>query len=409
MKNVWIFNHYAQEPGGAGGTRHYQLAKSLPGHGWEATIVAASVEHQSGRQRLTGSESERLVQYDGVPFLWVKTSTYQGNGGARMRNMLQYAWQVLKPGKMAGLKRPDVIIGSSVHPFAAAAAAVLAWRYKVPFVFEVRDLWPETLIDMGRLERTSMIARGLRVLEKWLYQRAKRIVVLLPKAHEYIVPMGIDAKKIFWIPNGVDLAGFPSFDEKNESEKFVLMYFGAHGPANGLENVLRAQQLIEKRPELENVCLRIIGEGPCKRDLITIASDLNLKRVSFEDSVPKRKIPELAAEANAFVFNLINAPVFKYGISSNKLFDFMAARRPILFCCDAGNNPVADSGAGYTVDPGDPSALADAVARLYRLKATERAEMGLAGRRYVEVEHGFVKLAGKLADCLNEACESHKS
>jgi glycosyltransferase involved in cell wall biosynthesis len=186
------------------------------------------------------------------------------------------------------------------------------------------------------------------------------------------------------------------------------MYFGAHGPANGLDNVLRAQQIIEQRPEMSNVRLRIIGNGPCKGELITMAEKFGLKRVSFEDPVPKREIPALAAQADAFVFNLINAPVFKYGISSNKLFDFMAGQRPVLFCCDAGNNPIEDSGAGYTVQPGNPEALADAVARLTRLPSEDRAAMGRAGRRYVEVEHGFDKLAGSLAGCLNEACESSR-
>ncbi|MCL8308506.1 MULTISPECIES: glycosyltransferase family 4 protein [Pseudomonas putida group] len=408
MKNVWILNHYAQEPGAAGGTRHYQLAKNLPVHGWEASIIAASVEHQSGRQRLADSETARLDQHSGVPFLWLKTSEYKGNGTARMRNMLEYTWQVIKPGRLASLKKPDVIIGSSVHPFAAAAGAVLAWRHKVPFVFEVRDLWPETLIDMGRLERNSSTARLLRVLEKWLYKRAKRIVVLLPKAHEYIVPMGIDPKKIAWIPNGVDLQDFPRPAEKVTENEFTLMYFGAHGPANGLDNVLRAQQIIEQRPEMSSVRLRIIGNGPCKAELIALAETLGLKHVSFEDPIPKREIPALAGQADAFVFNLINAPVFKYGISSNKLFDFMAGQRPVLFCCDAGNNPIEDSGAGYTVQPGNPEALADAVAKLSRITSAERAAMGHAGRHYVEIEHGFDKLAGSLARCLNEACESSK-
>ncbi|WP_277374439.1 glycosyltransferase family 4 protein [Pseudomonas sp. AA-38] len=408
MKSVWILNHYAQEPGGAGGTRHYQLAKNLPAHGWEASIVAASVEHQSGRQRLAESENARLDEYGGVPFLWLKTSEYEGNGTARMRNMLEYCWQVIKPGKLSLLKKPDLIIGSSVHPFAAAAGAVLAWRHKVPFVFEVRDLWPETLIDMGRLERNSIVARTLRMLEKWLYRRAKQIVVLLPKAHEYIVPMGIDPKKIVWIPNGVDLQDFPCPPDKELTDEFTLMYFGAHGPANGLDNLLRAQQIIEQRPEMSNVRLRIIGNGPCKTELITMAEEFGLKRVSFEDPVPKREIPALAAQADAFVFNLINAPVFKYGISSNKLFDFMAGHRPVLFCCDAGNNPIEDSGAGYTVEPGNPEALVDAVAKLSQLKVEERAAMGRAGRHYVEVEHSFYKLAERLADCLNEACGSTK-
>ncbi|MEE1867164.1 glycosyltransferase family 4 protein [Pseudomonas auratipiscis] len=405
MKNVWILNHYAQEPGGAGGTRHYHLAKSLRAYGWKASIIAASVEHQSGRQRLAVAEKSRLDHYNGIPFLWLRTTEYEGNGAARMRNMLEYSLSVLKPGALAALDKPDVIIGSSVHPFAAAAGAILGWRHKVPFVFEVRDLWPQTLIDMGRLRDKSLTARALRVLEKWLYKRAKRIVVLLPKASEYITPMGIDAEKVVWIPNGVDLEDFPKPAERPVSEKFTVMYFGAHGPANGLDNVLKAQKLLETDPATAHVSLRIIGNGPCKNDLIALAEQLGLQKVSFENAVPKREIPGLAAEADAFVFNLIDAPVFKFGISSNKLFDFMAGARPILFCCDAGNNPVEDAGAGLTVSPGNPEALAEATREVIAMSREKRLAMGEAGRRYVETQHGFDKLAGSLADCLNVCCE----
>lgn len=408
MRNVWILNHYAQEPGGAGGTRHYHLAKNLSSYGWNASIVAASVEHQSGRQRLSVGEKSRLDHYNDIPFLWLKTSEYQGNGTARMRNMLEYTLGVLKPGALSALAKPDVIIGSSVHPFAAAAGAILGWRYKVPFIFEVRDLWPQTLIDMGRLRDKSLTARALRLLEKWLYKKARRIVVLLPKASEYIAPMGIDTKKVVWIPNGVDLEDFPTPPEKPASQAFTVMYFGAHGPANGLDNVLRAQQLLEADAVTAHVRLRIIGSGPCKSDLIALAQQLGLQHVTFEDPVPKRQIPVLAADADAFVFNLIDAPVFKFGISSNKLYDFMAGSRPILFCCEAGNNPVRDAGAGITVRPGDPQALAAATREVMAMSREERLVMGEAGRRYVETQHGFDKLAGTLAECLNVCCEQRR-
>jgi glycosyltransferase involved in cell wall biosynthesis len=126
-----------------------------------------------------------------------------------------------------------------------------------------------------------------------------------------------------------------------------------------------------------------------------------LTNVVFEPPVPKREIPALAIQADAFIFGLIDTPVFQYGISSNKLFDFMAAARPIIFCCNAVNNPVSDSGAGVTVKPGDPGALADAILNMTSLPLSRRIEMGLDARRYVEQNHSIDRLTARLAETLN--------
>lgn len=402
MKNVWILNHYAQEPGGAGGTRHYSLGRHLLKHGWRSSVIAASVELNTGRQRLSDGERTRISDFDGIPFLWVRTPQYEGNGGGRMGNMLTYAMRVLLPGVTKGLERPDVIVGSSVHPFAAWSGAILARRLRVPFVFEVRDLWPQTLVDLGRLRERSLITKVLRKLEKWLYDRADRIVVLLPQADEYIVPLGVPKRKIVWIPNGVELEGYPEPTQPLIHDGFTLMYFGAHGQANGLDCVLRAMAELQARPDMGHVRLRMIGDGPLKPSLLKLAKELQLRNVEFAGPVPKREIPSVAAEADAFVFNLIDAPVFKYGISSNKLFDFLAGARPIIFCCKSSNNPVADAHAGITVLPGDPLALSQAIATLATMPAGERNEMGRAGRAYVERNHSFDSLGARFADMLNE-------
>lgn len=409
MKNVWILNHYAQEPGGAGGTRHFHLAEHLVARGWQATVIAASVEHQSGHQRLAPGEMQRCDHFKGVPFLWVRSPQYQGNGGGRMRNMLVYTGRVLLHKTTRELPRPDVVIGSSVHPFAAVAGALLARRFKVPFIFEVRDLWPQTLVDMGRLREGSVMTWALRKLEVWLYRRAVRTVVLLPRAWEYIVPLGIPKERVVWIPNGVDLSLFPRVapKDRSDSSQFTLMYFGAHGQANGLDNVLRAMKYVGERADGRHIRLRIVGDGPLKPSLVAQASEMELTNVSFEPPVPKSQIPALAAQADAFVFNLIDAPVFKYGISSNKLFDFMAAERPVLFSCDSTNNPINDAKSGLTVNPGQPETLANAICEIAATPLAERQSMGRAGREYVEQNHGFEQLAGRLAAVLDDVCAGH--
>lgn len=411
MKQVWILNHYAQEPGSAGGTRHFHLSQYLRNYGWQSTVIAASIEHGSGIQRLSPNELARYEKIEGVPFHWINVPPYSGNGAGRIVNMLSYSWRVLRRHTTAQLPRPDVIIGSSVHPFAAASAALIADRFNVPFVFEVRDLWPQTLIDVGRMSPKSPFTWVLKKLEKWLYRKASRIIVLLPRACDYIAPLGIPKKNIVWIPNGVDLSLFvqdqAAIDhQEKEDQEFTLMYLGAHGKANDLNNVLEAMQHVQRKNN--NIRLRLIGDGPLKNQLMSFAQELGLTNVKFENPVPKSQIPELAAQADAFLISVLDLPqLYRYGISMNKLFDYMASNRPVIISSNAINNPVKEASAGLTVEAGNPAALADAILEMAAMPLAVRRQMAAAGRSYIEKNHGFNQLAGRLASTLDKVCVEH--
>ncbi|QTP55164.1 glycosyltransferase family 4 protein [Billgrantia sulfidoxydans] len=416
MRHVWILNHYAKHPDAAGGARHFQLARHLPAHGWHATLIASSVDHPSGEQRLEKGEPWRLETIDGVNFLWLRTSSYRGNGGGRMKNMLEYAWQAMRPTRLAELERPDLIVGSSVHPFAALAGWWLARRHRVPFVFEVRDLWPQTLIDMGRLREGAALTRAMRRLETFLYRRARRVLTLLPRAVDYIAPLGVPEERVVWLSNGVDLAAFPEPDApapRPPEMPLSLMYFGSHGEANGLADLLEAMAIVkvDSRAGEVPVQLRLIGDGPGKRELMRQASGLGLdgRWVRFEPPVPKREIPALASEADAFVITVRDLPrLYRFGISMNKLFDYMAAARPVIIASAAVNDPVAEAGAGITVPPEDPLALAEAIKRLAALPPDERARMGRAGRAHVEAVYDYRILAERLAGIMNDVMDERQ-
>lgn len=395
-------NHYAQEPGRPGGTRHFSLARLLPACGWKATIIAASTDHVTGHQRLRDGETKNAETFGGVPFLWLRTRDYSGNGVDRVLNMLDYTRAVLKRGTLADLEPPDAIIGSSVHPLAAWAGYRLARRHGVPFLFEVRDLWPQTLIDMGRISSRHPAAISLWWLEKSLYENAKRIIVLFQGAKAYIEPLGIPPDRIVCIPNGVDLAQFPVAPQKEPSDRFTLMYLGAHGGGNGLDNLLAAMRIVEADPAGRRVTLRLIGEGPQKPALIGMAEEMRLQNVVFEDPIPKADVPVCAAEADAFVICVRDMPgLYRFGISMNKIFDYMAAGRPTIAALAAANNPIAEADAGLTVPPENPPALAGAILELSSLPNKRRAEMGRAGRRHVEEHYAMEKLSGRLAAALD--------
>jgi glycosyltransferase involved in cell wall biosynthesis len=408
-RQVWILNHYALEPSCSGGTRHFGLATHLHDHGWNATLIAASVDHHSGRQRLAEGERFRCETHANVPFVWIRTPVGRGNGGRRMLNMLAYTLRVMLPVYTRNLPRPDVIVGSSVHPLAAAAGLFLARRHGVPFVFEVRDLWPQTLVDFGRLAERSAMTWTLRRIERFLYQHATRIIVLMPYAADYIEGMGIDRRKVTWIPNGVEVSSFNDISPPGPvvSRPFVLMYLGAHGQANGMHHVLEAMKLVQERAPEQEILLRMIGDGPAKASLIEQARTLGLKNISFEEPVPKSMVPSLCAQADGFIISVVGLPrVYRYGISMNKLFDYLAACRPIIIASSAANNPVQDSGSGITVAPENPAEIAEAIVALSKTPHDERLRMGRSGRAYVETHHGFHRLAEKMARELNQCCTS---
>lgn len=411
MNNVWFINHYAQAPYNFGGTRHFCLAKYLKQQGWDSSIIASSTEINTSKQLIDDKKPYKYEYIDGVHFVRLKTISYKGNGVSRMLNMLQFSLKTVFFNYKALLKKPGIIIGSTIHPFAALAGYILSKYYKIPFIFEVRDLWPQTLVDMGYLREKSLLCKCMRLLELFLAKKSDRIITLLPRAADYYETYGIDTKKIIWIPNGIDFQYFPKLPPKvKQDSNFNFYYFGALGKANNLENLILSMKILNQKENYPNLQLKLVGSGPEKENLIELTKSLNIKNITFFDPVPKSEINLICQQADAFIFNLQNLPVFRFGISSNKLFDFMAGAKPIIFCCEAINNPVSDAQCGITVPPNNPDALAEAMITISKASNEERARMGESGRAYAQNYHNYEVLAHKLSNIMREVINerSHK-
>ncbi|WP_376790591.1 glycosyltransferase family 4 protein [Thermoflexus sp.] len=408
--NLWIFNQYAHPPDLPGGTRHYDLSRELVKRGHRVAIFATSFHHYLHREtRLQPGEHWKVEDVDGIRFVWLRTPPYWRNDWRRVRNMVAFALQAWRLGrklpKLApDMGRPDVVIGSSPHLLTPLAAYWVAKHHRAKFIMEVRDLWPQTIIDMGELSERNPLTKLLQALERFLYHRAERIITLLPKAGEYIAAQGINKEKVVWIPNGVDLSRFQVRVESRSRGKghegLKVMYLGAHGQANALDVLLQAAKIVQDRGHRE-IHFILVGDGAEKPRLIQLAEKLHLRNVEFRDPVKKTEVPQTLQEADAFIFNLERVEVFKYGISPNKLFDYMASGRPVLFSVDAPNNPVEEARCGLTVPPRDPQALAEAVIALYEMPPEEREAMGRRGRSYVEKHHDIRGLADRLERTLN--------
>ena len=396
-KNVWILNHYAISPDMSGGTRHYDLGRELVRRGYKVTIFASGFDHSTKKYvKVHPKERFTIGDYNGIRFIWLNTIPYYVNNWRRVLNMISYGVRVLSVSHR--VEKPDVIIGSSVHPFAVMAAWWLARRYKARFIFEVRDLWPQTAVEMGAIKATRIPAKILYAWEKFMYKKAEKIIVLLPYAKEYIKNRGINPKKVIWIPNGVNLEQFNKsvhIDPSSEAakvfekykDKFKVVYAGAHGPANGLEVVIDVAYSLFKKPA--NIHFFLIGNGPEKEKLIKKAREKAIDNITFLDSVPKSQIPSILQQSDLLMFCLRHLGIYKYGISPNKMYDYLASGKPVIMSGNTVNDVVREARAGVTVEPENPEALARGILKIENMTLEERQKLGVNGRAYVEKYHSI--------------------
>jgi glycosyltransferase involved in cell wall biosynthesis len=291
-------------------------------------------------------------------------------------------------------------VGSSVHLVAALAGWFVAVLRRVPFVFEVRDLWPQALVDMGALRPTGMVTRLLRGLEKFLYRRARMVISVPPGGVDYIAGLGIPREKVVHIPNGVarrEAAAGPAelvsrIRDLRAQGCVVAGYTGWHGLANRVDVLVEAARLLRDRGR-DDIRMVLVGDGPEKAACERLAARYGLPNVLFVPPVPRTEVAGLLESVDITLFALRDTAVFRYGLSCNKLFDYLASGRPMVFAADEERNPVRGAEAGICVPAESPEAVAGALEKLADLGPEGRREMGERGRHYVATHHDMGVLA----------------
>ncbi len=390
--NIWIINHYAMTPLLPGITRHFDFAKELISRGHKVTIFASSYHHskQSETKEYPGTQQIYQEEIEGVSYVWIKTRPYTGNGVQRTINMYEFAAIFYKNAPALSQKsRPDIIVGSSLHLFGTLAAFLFAKKESIPFVLEIRDLWPQTLIDMGMSKwHPFVLLQGW--IERYLYKNSKKIITLLPKAHLYIEKFGVDPDTITYIPNGTDLQRFDATITEDtqlfKDGQFSVVYAGSIGKANNIETLIETAKLLQTHTNIQFI---IAGGGPLKAMLENRAEEYRLSNIVFLGSIPKNDIINILKSADCLIFPLKYTPVFRFGISSNKLFDYMASKKPIVFASNASNNPVKDSNGGITIPPEDEHALSEAILQISNMSKEKQNTMGQNAYDYVKAHHAI--------------------
>jgi glycosyltransferase involved in cell wall biosynthesis len=396
--HVLLIHQVFAGPDDPGGTRHYEIGRQLVAQGHRFTVIASAVNYLTGEA--AGRPTTALP--DGMRVIRIAGRTdIHRSYGARARAFFGFAGSALR----AAMTLPDVdVVWGTSPPLVQLVPAWLASRRCTGgLVLEERDLWPEFAVGMG-IVRDGVLARSALRLKRFLYARARRVVINSPGFLPFLERYGVPANKIRVVPNGVDVH---EFDPAGRGEamrtawgadgRFVVLYAGALGPANGLDIVLDAAEALRDTPAM----FVLVGDGKARAELAGTAEARGLANVHLVPAQPKRAMRDVLASADACLATLRDIPLFRTTYP-NKVFDYMAASRPVLLAIDGVIREVVErAGAGVFVPPGDPGALAAAVRRLMSSPAEAQA-MGRSGRVAVSVEFAREKQA---ADFERLLCE----
>ncbi len=381
--------------------RPFYLAREWQREGHEAVIVGASRSHMRSTQpKMRGISTEEEVE--GVRYIWLRTPPYVGNGLGRILNMICFVILLfVLAARIAWRHRPDVVVASSTYPLDIFPCHLIAKLAKARLAFEVHDLWPLSPQELGNLPAWHPAILVMQLAENYAYRHADVVISMLPKAKDHMMAHGMTPGKFVHIPNGISLdewtevasAGpLPAQHEQALQQAkshggFTVCYAGAHGLANALESFVEAGRLLQG----SGITLFLVGHGPEKGRLEALARGLD--NVVLLPPVPKAAIPKLLAAVDALYIGLQRQSLFRFGISPNKLLDYLMAGRPILHAIEAGNDLVQESGSGISVAAENPEAIVSGLRRLKAMSSEEREQLGRNGRAFALAHHDYRQLA----------------
>ncbi len=418
-KNIWIVNQYAMPPSKEVRVRNNKIAEHLIRNGYNVLIIGGSMLHNMGENLISDSGPAFLLREYGVlKFVHLKVNSYSGNGIRRILSLIQFQYRLRKYAKTiakeSGIK-PDVTIFDGA-PLPFYMGYRVSRLFNAIYMKEVRDLWPASIVEYGFLKEGSLLARFLYRLERKQYEKADYVIFSMEGGAEYIFDKGwdldhggkIDLRKIHHINNGIDLHEFDnnrSIYQKEYSHYFSdtcvnFVYAGSVRHANQLDTFLSSfDRVID---EGYNARLVIVGDGDHREILEQkYKSNPNIFFVGFVD---KSRVPSILVQADVCVLCYRQTRLTRYGGSQNKLFEYMAAGKPVLSLLGSSKYDLLNlANAGISIDDQSYAQIRDAILFFLDMPVDEREAMGARGRKMAE-SFDFEILTGKLISIL-EDCE----
>lgn len=399
-KTFWLINQYSSTPETAMGGRHYYLAQELAKKGHQVYLIAGRYSHLLHHPK--EFEEQYLVEeiIPNFSFVWVNLPEYQeAHSKKRVLNWFKFSWLLRNLANVIPDK-PDVILYSSPSLIGYLGAKYLANKFKALFIFEVRDIWPLTLMELGGHSANHPFIKFMQWIEDRAYKKADYVFSNLYNAVEHMQSRGLDPNKFHWIPNGVSLEEVsqkqplsPETMAQLPKNKFIIGYTGTIGVANAIDDLIEAAKLLSNMPHLHFV---LVGSGKEKESLIQKAQSLGLQNITFIDPIPKKQIQSMLEQFDICYIGWQKNSLYRFGIAPNKLPEYLYAGKPIIHAFSGKGDIVQQAQAGVTIEAEDPYAIVGAVEQLYALTEEQRQQLGASGKTFVLQHLEYRMIAEKL-------------
>ncbi len=398
-KTVWILNQYASSPQTGYAGRHFYLAKELAKQGHKVYLVAASYTHLLRKPPIVKDDFLLEEITENFSFVWVKTPRYDSaHDKKRVFNWFVFSWRLLKLPNVTQ-ERPDAILFSSPSLIPFLSAKWLAKKHNTKLLFEVRDIWPLTLIELGGISPKHLLIRFMQWIEDKAYKDSDLVLSNLPNAIEHMLTRGLNPQKFHWIPNGFDYEEV-SFAKPLEKDlvkkiprnKFLVGYTGTFGVANALDSFIEATKALSHD---HDVVFVLVGNGKEKQSLIDKTA--GQKNVVFLDAIEKTKVQSMLSFFDVCFIGWNDEPIYRFGIAPNKLPEYMFSTKPIIHAYSGSHDAVKEANAGVCVPANNVDAIVEAVIKLKDMSADERNKLGQSGHSYAVNNYDYAKLAKKLS------------
>jgi glycosyltransferase involved in cell wall biosynthesis len=397
---IWYVSKYAKSPPFGIPTRQFLLSKVFSKMGHETTLIF-SRSNGGSQQHFRGLK--RTEEIDGVHCVVLNGPSISiGFNIKRVFSWLIFEWQFLRYGiSINWEERPDVLIASSLSLLTFFTSSILKKRFKCKLILEVRDIWPATVIESGKFSSKSIFIKFLTIIELFGYKRADGFVSTLPLFDEYLKTKIKGRHKFAFIPQGFDYEYYKSSVENKYKNEFPLNFFnvcysGTIGKTNCVDEIIYCAELLKDR----RIRFLIIGDGPLKKILETKYSSLT--NIVFWDSVPKKEIVSILSSADLLLNLWNNYDIYRYGISPNKVVDYMLSGRPILISFSGYKGFLDDVGCAFFTEANNPKLLAEAILQISQMQPGVLDQMGERGKKYALSNLDLEILGRRFLDFIDE-------
>ena len=403
--NILIINHYAGSDVHGMEYRPYYVGAELVKAGHTVTIVASSFSHVRAENPLFRgllNSEER----SGVKYLWLKAVSYKGNGIGRFINIFSFLLNLMiHARRLVKQVRPDVVINSSTYPMDIWPAMYISKRSNAKLIFELHDLWPLSPIAIGGMSKKHPFIRICQYAEDTIYSNVDGVISLLPMVHEYVYAKGINSSKLLILPNGYSTSvstDAPPMPLRADIRKFIrkakehgrvlVAYAGSLGIANAIDNLINAAKILDST----KYSFVIVGSGHEELRLSKRLQDESISNVRIFPPILQSQVALLLRSADIGYLGAPKFPLYKFGVSQNKLTDYMLNCLPVLNATEAGNNLIDEVKCGFTIVPENAQILADTLIRFTDLDDRDKKNMGKNGREYALEHMNYKSISSRL-------------